>query len=612
MIFINYRYQDSNSIVALLAHRLASEFGDKNVFVDITTIQFGDKWSRVLERMVRDCEIMLVLIGHAWDRVKFESGRYKNMPRLIDPDDWVRREITTAIKLSKKIIPVLLENASLPDREWLSNFELEDICDYQAAHLRVDQFEHDFGLLIEVLVSISPELTEYRDRQGRSGVRRARNSSTSVPVMINRLQVIAFRRIQSLDFIRCQGAEGSVPSRGQWTLLLGDNGTGKTSLLWAISLALQDEKVAYGLMANLSSPMIRGKNAESKVTLDSSRGEFSFGIENTDRQEKFAVPPSAADFMVVAYGNARGSAFGGPDRAVELDRPMDDVGTLFGMRTFLVHAETWLRNLEHRELKKKNLVKSPSLYDTVRSTLLSILPGIDKMEIDENHVRFSGPAVGDCILGSLSDGYATTLGWVVDMMARWIYEQQKMDVEIKPNFNLEMTGLALLDELDLHLHPRWQVRIVSDLRKAFPKMSFMATTHNPLTLLGAEPGEVHVLCYEGDELHIEQLDLPPGIRADQVLTGAWFGLSSTLDQETQKMLEEHRNLLRKRTPQSNPKRRKLEKEIRLRLGSYADTSEDRLAQEIVSKQIDGEYAELTDEDRKNIQANIIEAIAKRK
>ena len=198
------------------------------------------------------------------------------------------------------------------------------------------------------------------------------------------------------------------------------------------------------------------------------------------------------------------------------------------------------------------------------------------------------------------------------MMARWLHEQKRRSVEIKANFNEEMTGLVFIDELDLHLHPRWQMRIVDDIRRAFPRMSFVATTHNPLTLLGAEPGEIHVLECTQDKLIIRQVDLPPGIRADQVLTGVWFGLSSTLDEETQGLLDQHRSLLRAGTPRTDAKRLELEHDLRLRLGSYADTSEDRLAQEIVSNELVSESTPFTQFELEAVRDKVHAALASKK
>ena len=378
--------------------------------------------------------------------------------------------------------------------------------------------------------------------------------------------------------------------------------------MWAIGLALTSDDLGHGILAGLESPLVRGDGPEALVSIRV--GSRSFGVQIAHARGRERIADFIGDnveFPVFAYGCGRGSALGGPDRTVDLDRPLDAVGTLFGLRTNLVHAETWLKGLELDALQDTTQ-NGRRFLNAVCETLQGLLPGIDALEISADGVLVRGPAVGECSLASLSDGYLTTLGWVVDLIARWSHDMRRLGAELSPRFNKDMVGLVLIDEIDLHLHPRWQTHIISDLRRAFPRMSFVATTHNPLTLLGAEPGEVHVMRHEDQQLRIEQVDLPAGIRTDQVLTGVWFGLPSTLDVETRDLLETHRKMLRNGIQRSDPKRVELERTLRLRLGSYADTSEDRLAQKTTAQYMAEERRDLTDEERSALQSKVLDAL----
>jgi len=176
-----------------------------------------------------------------------------------------------------------------------------------------------------------------------------------------------------------------------------------------------------------------------------------------------------------------------------------------------------------------------------------------------------------------------------------------------------MTGLVVIDELDLHLHPHWQTRIIRDLRGVFPRMSFVVTTHNPLTLLGTQPGEVFVLSQnpETGAIDLRQQDLPPAIRADQVLTGPWFQLSSTLDQGTLDLLECHRLLLRAGKPETDPERLRLEAELRQRMGTFAETSIERLALSIAAEETEKAYPELSYEERTQLQGRLRQRLSAR-
>ncbi len=107
------------------------------------------------------------------------------------------------------------------------------------------------------------------------------------------------------------------------------------------------------------------------------------------------------------------------------------------------------------------------------------------------------------------------------------------------------------------------------------------------------------------------MDLEKGLRADQVLTGEWFGLASTLDPDTLGLLEQHRKLLRTGTPETDPRRRQLEEELRRRLGSFADTAMDRLVQSVAAELIDETYAEPTAAEREALRERIKRLAQKR-
>jgi len=443
---------------------------------------------------------------------------------------------------------------------------------------------------------------------------RERNPSFRDPlqsVFLKRITLTNFRRAQQLELVRSEAAPGPTSEPGQWTILLGDNGTGKSSVLWAIGMGLLDRDLVQAILPSISSPLIQFGQSECSVQVTETSTTYHVQLAHSQGREVIDDSSGSPDFMIFGYGISRGSAFGGPQRSVELDRPLNAINTLYGIPTNLIHAETWIEGLERNALKAGEATEPGQLFQNVCDVLKSVLPGIDEIVLDEERIRFIGPSVGDCTIDCLSDGYATTLGWIVDMMARWIHEQQRLGRPIRPDFNLHMTGLILIDELDLHLHPRWQMRIIEDVRRAFPKMSFVATTHNPLTLLGAKPGEIFVLDGSTEHLNVRQVDLPPGIRADQILTGIWFGLSSTLDIETQHMLDEHRELLRAGTSQENPKRIEMERRLRARLGSFADTSADRVAQEIVTRELEKDASPLTKFELETVREKVQKALAQK-
>lgn len=151
---------------------------------------------------------------------------------------------------------------------------------------------------------------------------------------------------------------------------------------------------------------------------------------------------------------------------------------------------------------------------------------------------------GPLPLNQLGDSTNSMLGLLIDMACQWL-ETPRGDTPTPST----MTGVVVVDGLDAHLHPSQQCGIISALRAAFPKLSFVVSVNQPLTLHGTKPGEVYALrrIIDADDrgtvrygdVRVQQIDVPPGFNANKILTGPWFDLGSTLDQETLDLLQTH-------------------------------------------------------------------------
>ncbi|MBI3273086.1 MAG: AAA family ATPase [Planctomycetes bacterium] len=407
----------------------------------------------------------------------------------------------------------------------------------------------------------------------------------------------------------------SSPSkdRGQWQILLGANGVGKTTILRALALSLSSGEVVQALLGRLgvASPMVRLGATNATIEIECPAGYLPRVVlsagETGDRLEHRRGGEVSAPFTV-AYGCRRGSALGGSSREVNASSPLSAVETLFYEGAGLVHAETWLKE---RKLAATLSPGSPeeAFFNALIATLTDLLPGVTEIRVAADLVEVEGPQVGRIPFGALSDGYLTTAGWVLDMIARWAEDAKRRGVALDGSFHEQMTGLAIVDEIDLHLHPQWQRDVVAVVRGLFPRMSFVVTTHNPLTLLGGRPGEIHVLLRDptADCIAVRQRDLPPGAGAERILTGEWFGLASTLDDDTLKVLEKHRRLLRTGSPDS-PAARKIEAVLNARLGSYAVTSVERLAQSAAAQVLVEDARNLSAEDREAARVKIADLL----
>lgn len=125
---------------------------------------------------------------------------------------------------------------------------------------------------------------------------------------------------------------------------------------------------------------------------------------------------------------------------------------------------------------------------------------------------------------SLSDGYRAFLGWVTDLLFHLDFASQRW----RRNLD-EIPGIVLVDEVDLHLHPKWQMEVIGNLSRAFPMLQFIFTSHSPLIAGSVE--WMNITRLHLDSQHRTGVDpfVRPihGLDADQILLSDLFGLKTT-------------------------------------------------------------------------------------
>jgi uncharacterized protein (TIGR02646 family) len=347
-----------------------------------------------------------------------------------------------------------------------------------------------------------------------------------------------------------------------WIMLLGENGVGKSTLLKAIAYALMPARERERLAPDPRDWVTRGHGAKSGVI----RLHFTVGAEPLElhfssKSRRIVVKGDAPALAVLGYGSTRLL----PPPAPRRPRPESiRVQNLFNSRAPLRDAERWLSSARD--------VKQPD-FDLLATSLKQLLSLGDADEISRHRQRLFATVNQDYgPIRDLSDGYQSVLGLALDMILNLS----------RATFNMEgVEGVVLLDELEVHLHPRWKIQIVTALRRLFPRVRFIATTHDPLCVQGLRKGELYIMTRQGDEkdVKIEQFDVPPGARADQILTGAWFGVPTTRDPETVAMMREHSALLQKKQKSLDDELRFdfLDKQLRHRLDEYIGTEDEQIA-----------------------------------
>lgn len=407
------------------------------------------------------------------------------------------------------------------------------------------------------------------------------------PVHLTRVSLRDVGPFSSLDF---DVPRPRAADEGQWIVMLGANGTGKSTLLRSIALALEGDRSSYMYLSMLGRPFVRGAG-NGTIAVSGPRAAHTIEIMRGPPDIPVNTDDAVHNVDVFGYGATRGTALGGSERDVTLGRHRVSA-TLFSSQDRLIHAETWLR--------REKLRASATEFGHLLERLSSLLPHGEMLELRRDQVWISDGTRGGAAFSTMSDGYLTTLGWTIDFVAQWSAKHTA-----KSTTTDDMPCIVLVDEIDLHLHPKWQLDIIPRLRNAFPKTTFVVTTHNPLTLQGTRPGEVFVLRKDDDtgEISIVQRDVLPGSDANRLLTGDWFGLGSTLDESTLTLLDEHRAMLLARRPENDPKRLALEARLRTRLNGFADTSYERMALDVIAQLHDEKMRQrqdITDEDRARV------------
>lgn len=363
---------------------------------------------------------------------------------------------------------------------------------------------------------------------------------------------------------------------GNWCVILGENGTGKSTILRAVALALANERAANRLLNNPAG-WVRTNAARAVCKADfggwsTEPGEYgvTYAVTQDDSLGTTGVGESSLDFAYRGVDARRGEwlynifAGYGPFRRPEAGdshwrrapRREEAFRTLFDDSAGIQALEDWLQGMDYAA--KDTETGTPEARDALRDRLERIKAVINSLwpedgkvslEVNAAGVFFVGAAEEEVPLREMSDGYRAIFALACDLlrlaakMPAFRIVRRKDGRAIVP-----VRGIVLIDEVDAHLHPKWQREIGFYLQRTFPRIQFIVATHSPFVAQAATPGGIIVLDRDpktGDVRADTSLPSLRGVPAEDILQSRAFDLEMTRDIITEAKLQRHAALAAK-------------------------------------------------------------------
>lgn len=418
--------------------------------------------------------------------------------------------------------------------------------------------------------------------------KKVKKELSKVPILKNTyLTKIELKNYKCFDNLTINFLESTNVIREPWLVFLGENGVGKSSVLKAIAVALMGQKNIDKLDIKASKFLQYGKRV-GYIKLYDKHGEV-FKI-TFNKGEKIISNIQKPTSYLIGYGSTRLLPKGNlqPEKDVKYVK----IKNLFDYSVALYDAKDWLIKAPE-ELFNQAAISLKDLLLLSNDDLI-----VRNQEEKELYIKYA-KSNNRIDIDELSDGYKTIFALTIDLIKTLSRDHLAFEIA---------EGIVLIDEIGTHLHPRWKMEVVDRLRNAFPKLQFIATTHEPLCLRGLGENEVIVLKkdVQGEIIAVSDLPSPNEFRVDQLLTSEYFGLNSTMDFETEDLFKEYYSLIAKESDkltleekkridelsQSLPKKKHLGDDIRDELVYY-------VIDELLAKQVsDKGYKIINDEIKK--------------
>ncbi|MCX2483699.1 AAA family ATPase [Pedobacter sp. MR2016-24] len=296
------------------------------------------------------------------------------------------------------------------------------------------------------------------------------NSDAPATIKLQGLNIEDFGPIKHLEIT-------DIPFTSQWIFFTGENGTGKSSILRAIAAAI------CGI--DVKSKGIDNGAPKVELRLFSEGGEVTWIVH-----PHMGFPqnyPLTYGFAAYGQSRLRTNHLKNQPQLVLPDMNVDD------LTASLFDDETYLIDLQHQFERWRSDSSSKALFDKrkyfITEILIDILPNLHRIDFsdqvnDQDGTTYieqdnDGQELPGVTFDKLASGLKSMVAMIGDILVRLYLQQPEVSDPA------EFTGIVLIDEIDIHLHPKLQKNIVIQLTRTFPKIQFIVSTHSPIPLLGA-------------------------------------------------------------------------------------------------------------------------------
>ena len=374
--------------------------------------------------------------------------------------------------------------------------------------------------------------------------------------------VRSFGTQQTINFTEDGTDNGKV---AQWNIILGDNGTGKTTVLKSLCLLTEANQIT---LSHYERNLMWIANFKFIISKENQQQKAFFGLYNDPHRDgprlslkKLYSEDNIEPPFICAYGAVRRVG----NSAITVEK-VNTIQNLFDESAALTNAEELLVQADYLDLKEKEADNhQKNNYNRIKQILLNLLKDqISDIQIKAGVInRFNPPQVffktpyGEVRLHELSLGYKTLIAWMVD------FTKGLLDRYPDSENPLAEPAVCLVDEIDLHLHPKFQRTIIQFLTDTFPNTQFIVTAHSPLIVQSAEDANIILLKREGNETVVADGIDVHSWRIDQILSSDLFGGIGGRAPQIEEKMARRRALIRKddRTPEEVQELDTLEKEL---------------------------------------------------